>query len=141
AGRLLCPETKAFRIFLQHVGNIIAIPWRPAHYRYRHCWQFLRPFYRERCLYARLRTSGPLRLRCFEHREREQGGFAVDETLSQSRYPSFSAHFFWETRADLIISVEPGFYLSVWQIGRASCRERVENNVGNVVLKGKIGYI
>src|SRR5205823_12353185 len=37
--------------------------------------------------------------RYFEHRKREHGGFAVDETLSQSRYPLLSAHFFWEKRA------------------------------------------
>jgi hypothetical protein len=46
-------------------------------------------------------------LRYFEYRKREHGGFAVDETLSQSRYPPFSAHYFWETRAAPIISVEP----------------------------------
>src|SRR5881392_3692751 len=94
AGRLFCPEAKALRIFLQHVGNVIAIPWRAAPYHYRHCWKFLRPLYRERRLHARLRTYYPLRLRYFEHREREQGGFTVDETLSQSRYPPFPAHFF-----------------------------------------------
>src|SRR5438477_8678525 len=92
--RLFCIEAEAFRIFFQHVGNIAAIPWRPAPYHYRHCWKFLRPLYRERRLYARLRTSRSLRLRYFEHRKREQGGFAVDETLSQSRYPPFPAHFF-----------------------------------------------
>src|SRR5438552_5076243 len=94
AGRLFCPEAEAFRIFFQHVGNTVAIPWRAAPYYYRYCWKFLRPLYRERRLYARLRTSGPLRLRYFEHCKREQGGFAVDEPLSQSRYPPFPAHFF-----------------------------------------------
>src|SRR5437879_10754772 len=82
ARRLFCIEAEAFRIFFQHVRDTAAIPWRPAPYHNRHCWKFLRPFYRERCLYARLRTSGPLRLRYFEHREREQGGPAVNETLS-----------------------------------------------------------
>src|SRR5439155_15946398 len=110
AGRLLRIEAEAFRIFFQHVGNTVAIPWRPAPYHYRHCWKFLRPLYRERRLYARLRTSCSLRLRYFEHRKREQGGFAVDETLSQSRYPPFPAHFFWETAP--ITSVERDFYFS-----------------------------
>src|SRR6476659_1048222 len=54
-----------------------------------------------------IRTSYPVRLRYFEYRKREHGGFAVDETLSQSRYPPFPAHYFWEARAAPIISVEP----------------------------------
>src|SRR5438874_11368451 len=110
AGRLLCIEAEAFRIFLQHVGNIVAIPWRPPPYHYRYCWEFLRPLYRERRLYARLRAVYPLRLRYFEHRQREQGGFAADETLSQSRYSPFPAHFVWETRAAPIMPVERGSY-------------------------------
>src|SRR5438874_12303569 len=97
AGRLFRIEAEAFRIFFQYVGNIITIPWRAAPYHYRHCWQFLRPFYRERCLYARLRTGGPLRLRYFEYRKGEQRGFAVDETLSESRYAPFPPHYFWKT--------------------------------------------
>src|SRR5207248_2028025 len=57
----------------------------------RHCWKFLRSFYRQRCLHTRLRTYYPLRLRYFEHRKREQRGFAVDETFISkltSAFPS-----------------------------------------------------
>src|SRR5207237_10620684 len=110
AGRLFCLEAEAFRIFFQHVGNSIAISSCPAAYHNRHCWKFLRPLYRERRLYARLRAVYPLRMRYFETRQREQGGFAVDETLSQSRYPPFRAYFVWEARAASIMLVERGFY-------------------------------
>ena len=54
-------------------------------------------FNRERRLHTRLRTGGPLRLRYFEYRKGEQRGFAVDETLSESRYPPFPPHYFWKT--------------------------------------------
>src|SRR5947207_15281860 len=113
AGRLFCLEAEALRIFFQRVGNSIAISSCPAADHNRHCWKFLRPLYRERRLYARLRTSGTLQLRYFEHCKREQGGFAVDETLSQSRYPPFPAHFFWETTPAPITPVERAFYFSV----------------------------
>src|SRR5205085_8363955 len=109
AGRLFCLEAEALRIFFQRVGNSIAISSCPAADHNRHCWKFLRPLYRERRLYARLRTSGPLRLRYFKHRQREQGGFAADETISQSRYSPFPAHFVWETRPAPIMPVERGF--------------------------------
>src|SRR5438046_10184764 len=72
----------------------------------RHCWKFLRSFYRQRCLHARLRTYYPLRLRYFQHRKREQRGFTADETLSQSRDWSFPANFFRETKTATIMSVE-----------------------------------
>src|SRR5438067_8794136 len=109
AGRLFCLEAEALRIFFQHLGNSIAISSCPAADHNRHCWKFLCSLYRERRLYARLRTSGPLRLRYFKHRQREQGGFAADETISQSRYSPFPAHFVWETRAAPIMPVEHGF--------------------------------
>src|SRR5438045_5145095 len=110
AGRLFCLEAEAFRILFKHVGNSIAISSCPAAYHNRHCWKFLRPLYRERRLYARLRAFYPLQLRYFEYRQREQGGFAADETISQSRYSPFPAHFVWETRAAPIMPVERGFY-------------------------------